>query len=152
MQIKPAQKGFSLIEIMLVLVMIAVMMALTASFMSGSLEQAKVRAISKDLVSALKYTRGQAVIKHEQKTIVFNVKNRTYRAPKKKLVQLPDDMEMNLYTAESDIIDEATGKIRFFSDGSSTGGWVKLTYKSKIWKININWLTGEVRIEEGGSD
>ena len=144
-------RGFTLIEIMLVLVMIAVMVAITASFMSGSLEQARIRAVSKDLISALKYTRGQAVIKHQQKSIVFNVRERTYRAPKKKLVQLPEEIEMNLYTAQEDIIDEDTGKIRFFSDGSSTGGWVKLTYKNKIWKINVNWLTGEIRLEEGGA-
>ena len=144
-------RGFTLIEIMLVLVMIAVMVAITATFMSGSLEQAKIRAVSKNLISALRYTRGQAVIKHEQKTIIFNVKDRTYRAPKKKLVQIPEEVEMNLYTIESDIVDEDTGKIRFFSDGSSTGGWVKLTYRNKIWKININWLTGEIRLEEGGA-
>jgi general secretion pathway protein H len=151
MQAKAEQSGFSLIEIMLVMVLIAVMVGLTATFMSGSLEKARMRAVSKDLLTALKYTRGQAVIKHEQKTIEFNVKNRTYRAPNKKLIQLPDDMEMNLYTADSDIVDESTGKIRFFSDGSSTGGWVKLTYGNKIWKINVNWLTGEVLMEEGAS-
>lgn len=151
MKAQSVQRGFSLIEILLVLVMIAVMIGITASFMSGSLEQAKIRAVSKDLVSALKYTRGQAVIKHEEKTIEFNVKNRTYRAPKKKQVQIPEEIEMNLYTAESDIIDEDRGKIRFFSDGSSTGGWIKLTYSNKIWKINVNWLTGEIRMEEGGN-
>ena len=151
MQFRKTQIGFSLIEIMLVMVLIAVMVGITATFMSGSLEQARLRAVSKDLISALKYTRGQAVIKHEQKSIVFNVKERTYRAPKKKLVKIPDEIEMNLYTAESDIIDEDSGKIRFFSDGSSTGGWVKLTYRTKIWKINVNWLTGEIRMEEGGT-
>lgn len=144
-------RGFSLIEVLLVLVLIATMAGIAVSFMSGSLEKARIQAVSKDLLSALKYTRGQAVIKHEQSVITFNVEEKTYQAPKKKAVKIPDEIDINLYTASSDIVDDKVGRIRFFSDGSSTGGWVKLTYGKKIWKINVNWLTGEIRMEEGAS-
>ena len=57
--------------------------------------------------------------------------------------------EINVYTADLDVQDESTGSIRFFSDGSSTGGWVKLTYGEKMWKISVNWLTGEITMLEG---
>ena len=133
------------------MVLLAVIAGFVSSNMFKSLKNAKLRAVSKDLVSALKYTRGQAVIKHEQAEIVFNVEEKTYKAPKKKTIQIPDEVDINLYTAASDIVDDKVGKIRFFSDGSSTGGWVKLTHNEKIWKININWLTGEIRLEEGNS-
>jgi general secretion pathway protein H len=103
------------------------------------------------LVSALRYTRGQAVIKHEDKTITFDVENKTYKAPRRKLVQIPEEVEIYIYTADSEIADDSKGSIRFFSDGSSTGGWVKLVKGEKIWKININWLTGEIKIDEGAS-
>lgn len=144
-------KGFSLVEILVVMVLLAVIAGFVSSNMFDSLKKAKIRAVSKDLVSALRYTRGQAVIKHEQKVITFNVRDKTYKAPKKKTVQIPDEIEINVYTASSDIIDDNIGSIRFFSDGSSTGGWVKLTHGEKIWKINVNWLTGEIRMEEGSS-
>lgn len=144
-------KGFSLIEILVVMVMLAVIAGFVSSSMFDSLKKAKLRAVSKDLVSALKYTRGQAVIKHQQSEIVFNVEDKTYKAAKRKTVTIPPEVDINLYTAASDIVDDKVGKIRFFSDGSSTGGWVKLTHKEKIWKINVNWLTGEIRLEEGNS-
>ncbi|MCF6317760.1 MAG: prepilin-type N-terminal cleavage/methylation domain-containing protein [Proteobacteria bacterium] len=148
---KQQQTGFTLLEIIVVMVMIAVLLGFFASGMSKSLNKAKIRAVSKNLVSALRYTRGQAVVKHEEKTITFNVKDKTYKAPRKKMVQIPAEMDINVYTADSEVADENTGAIRFFSDGSSTGGWVKLTHKNKIWKINVNWLTGEISKIEGSS-
>jgi len=145
-------KGFSLIEILVVMVFIAVIAGFVSSSMTKSLKKTKIRAVSKNLVSALRYTRGQAIVKHEEKTISFNVKEKTYKAPRKKTVHIPDEVELNVYTADSEIADESVGKIRFFSDGSSTGGWVKLTYGKKIWKINVNWLTGEISKVEGAND
>lgn len=148
---KKNQSGFTLLEILVVMVMIVVIMGFFSSSMMKSLDKARIRAVSKDLVSAMRYTRGQAVVKHEQKTITFNVKDKTYKAPRKKMVQIPEEMEVYVYTAESDIANDSTGSIRFFSDGSSTGGWIKLIHGNKIWKINVNWLTGEISKVEGSS-
>ncbi len=151
MKIKQSQSGFTLLELIVVMVMIAVIAGFFSSGMMKSLNKAKLRAVSKDLVSAIRYTRGQAVVKHEQKTITFNVEKKTYKAPRKKTVNIPDEIEMYVYTAESEVPDESSGSIRFFSDGSSTGGWVKLVQGEKIWKINVNWLTGEIAMVEGTS-
>jgi len=151
MKFSAAQKGFSLIEILVVMVFIAVMAGIVSSSMTKSLKNTKLRAASKNLVSALRYTRGQAVVKHEEKTMTFDVEKKTYKAPRKKTVQVPDEMEMYVYTADSEVADESTGSIRFFSDGSSTGGWVKLVLGEKIWKVNVNWLTGEISVIEGTS-
>jgi len=151
MSLKNPQKAFSLLEVLVVMVFIAVIAGFVTSSMTKSLRKTKIRAVSKNLLSALRYTRGQAIVKHEQKTITFNVKEKTYKAPRKKTVQIPDEIDINVYTADSDVVDESTGSIRFFSDGSSTGGWVKLTYGEKIWQINVNWLTGEIAMIEGGS-
>ena len=151
MSLKKSQKAFSLLEVLIVMVFIAVIAGFVTSSMTKSLRKTKIRAVSKNLLSALRYTRGQAIVKHEQKIITFNVKEKTYKAPRKKTVQIPDEIDINVYTADSDVQDESTGSIRFFSDGSSTGGWVKLTYGEKIWQINVNWLTGEISMIEGGS-
>ncbi len=148
---KQSTYGFSLLEILVVMTFIAVIAGFVSSSMTKNLKKTKLRSVSKNLVSALRYTRGQAVIKHEEKTITFNVKEKNYKAPRKKTVVIPDEIDINVYTADSEVADEDTGSIRFFSDGSSTGGWVKLIYGNKIWKINVNWLTGEISMVEGAS-
>lgn len=138
--------GFTLIEVLVVMVMLAVLASVLAFNMSGSLKGSQIRAASRDLVAALRYTRSQAMVKHKQQTIQFDMQAKTYRAPGKKLVSLPEEMDMQLYTAESEIASENSGAIRFFPDGASTGGRVTLSVGERLWRINVVWLTGEVRM------
>ena len=43
---------------------------------------------------------------------------------------------------------EGIGRIRFFPDGASTGGNVELELGEAVWRIEVNWLTGEVSMLE----
>ncbi len=141
------QRGFTLIEILVVMVMLAVIAGAVAYNMSGSLEAAKIRNASKDLVSALRQTRSQAVVKHEEQQLVIDVEQKNYRFPgKEEPVVLPAGMEIKVYAAASEVPTDKQAGFRFFSDGSSTGGRITLIYGERFWRINVAWLTGEIRL------
>ena len=55
-----------------------------------------------------------------------------------------------LYTAQSEIVDDKHGAIRFYPDGSSTGGRVTLASGERKFLVDVDWLTGRVTIKEGG--
>jgi len=57
-------------------------------------------------------------------------------------------MRLALYTADQEIINETTGRIRFFPDGASTGGHISVLMERVEWRINVDWLTGAVTREE----
>ncbi len=141
-------RGFTLVEILAVIALIALAMTLVAVTVGDGLAGARVKAASRDLVAALRYTRGQAIVKRESQALAIDVEGRRYRAPGKKWVELPRKMEMQLETARSEMEDENTGRIRFFPDGASTGGNVELILGEAAWRIEINWLTGEVVVIE----
>lgn len=138
--------GFTLIEVLVVLVMLAVLAGTVAFNMSGSLKASKIRGASKDLVAALRYTRSQAIVKHEEQRLMINVRDKSYQAPGKPKVVLPEGMELKVFAAESEIPSDDVAGFRFFSDGSSTGGRVTLIYDERFWRINVAWLTGEIRL------
>ncbi len=138
--------GFTLIEVLVVMVMLAIIAGVMAFNMTGSLRGTEIRSVSRDLVAAMRYTRAQAVYKHKEQTINFDVERKTYQAPGKDTVQIPEEMEIKLFTAESEIASDATGRIRFFPDGSSTGGRVTLLMDSRFWRINVAWLTGDIQL------
>lgn len=141
-------RGFTLVEILAVVALIALAMTLVAVTVGDGLSGARVKAASRDLVAALRYTRGQAIVKREPQALAIDVDGRRYRAPGKKWVELPKQMEMALETARSEMEGEGIGRIRFFPDGASTGGNVELSLGEAVWRIEINWLTGEVVVIE----
>lgn len=146
------QRGFSLLEIVVVIVLIAIMATVIAMSVTGGLDSARVRSASRDVAAALRYTRGQAIVHHEQRTLAFNVDERSYRMPDKEPVQLPRGMEMELLTAQSEMLSDGEGQIRFYPDGSSGGGRVTLIRGEARWEIEVEWLTGKVRLLDPADD
>ncbi|HKE48086.1 MAG TPA: GspH/FimT family pseudopilin [Rhodanobacteraceae bacterium] len=144
---RPA-RGFTLIELMAVILLLAIAMtAVTFSF-SKSLHTAKISAASRDLVAALRYTRGQAIVKGQQQVLMLNLDDNSYTAPGKSAVKLPKDMTLQLTTAEQEVRGGNAGGIRFFADGSSTGGHISVLMDRREWRINVAWLTGEIALDE----
>jgi general secretion pathway protein H len=39
------------------------------------------------------------------------------------------------------------GGIRFYPDGGSTGGNVRLEANGRIYQVNVAWLTGEASLQ-----
>ncbi|MGQ0800104.1 MAG: pilus assembly FimT family protein [Pseudomarimonas sp.] len=145
-------RGFTLVEIVVVIALIGLIFAVISVSIGTGLEGAKVRAASRDLAAALRYTRTQAIVKRESQALLLDVDARSYTAPGKPAVQLPRQMSMKMLTAASEQVDEGVGRIRFFADGSSTGGHIDLLREKAVWGIDIAWLTGEVTLREGNGD
>lgn len=143
-------KGFTLIEMIAVMALVGIIaVAMSISLVRG-LSSTKVLAASRDMAAAMRYTRGQAIIKREERSLEVDVENKSYTAPGKRTVKLPEDMHLYLLPARSEMSGEnaTTGRIRFFPDGSSTGGRVRLSSGPREWIINVVWLTGEISLEE----
>ena len=141
-------RGFSLIELVAVMVLIALVFAMVSLSFSRSLAGAKVQAASRDLVAALRYTRGQAIVHGKPASLELDVENNRYMVPPTRVVNLPKNMRMSLLTADSEQTGRSSGRIRFFPDGASTGGHITVFMGNEEWRINVDWLTGAVTREE----
>ena len=143
-----SSRGFSLIEIVAVIFLIALAVSAVSISFSKSMSGAKVQAATRDMIAALRYTRGQAIVKGKESTFDLDIANNSYQAPGRSMVQLPKNMRLALYTADQEIINETAGRIRFFPDGASTGGHISVLMERVEWRISVDWLTGAVTREE----
>lgn len=132
-----------------VLLIVATMAALLGTSVVGRLESVKVATAARDLTAALRYTRSQAILHREEKFLEVNLEKRSYLAPGRADIELPDSIELKLLTARSEVSDDKTGRIRFFADGGSTGGRVTLISGGREWKVKVSWLTGEIELDDG---
>jgi general secretion pathway protein H len=107
----------------------------------------------RDIASALRHTRGQALINGKEAVFELDIDRHSYRLTgRPKTYPLPPEIKLSLYTSASETVDEGTGRIRFFADGSATGGRVTLRGGGQTRVVDINWLTGEVKQGEGDGD
>ncbi len=141
------QRGFTLVELVVVLVIVALVMGLVATSLSRSISGAEQRQAARKIVAALSYTRTQAILKKDEMRFEVNVDERSYLAPGRKSVQLPEGIEIQLTTARSEMMSDQVGGIRFFPDGGSTGGRVDLSVNDRLYVVNVAWLTGEASLE-----
>ena len=145
---KPGRaRGFTLVELMVVMVIIALVMGLVATSMSRSISSAEARAASRKLVASLRYTRAREIIDKKEQVFQLDTEKRSYQVPGRKQVNLPEGVDVTITTARSEVTSEAVSGIRFFPDGGSTGGHIELTINDREYRVNIAWLTGEAKLE-----
>ena len=140
-------RGFTLVELMVVLVIAALLLALVGTSISRSVSGAEMRNAARKVAASLRYTRTQAILSKSQQVFIVDTEARTFQAADREAETLPEGMNVQLNTARSELTSETAGGIRFFPDGGSTGGNVKLEANGRVYQVNVAWLTGEASLQ-----
>lgn len=138
--------GFTLIEMLAVIALIGIAAVVLSISISHGLGAARVRAASTDLAAALRYTRVQAIAHAQPQVLKVDVRARSYQEPGHAAHVLPPGMQVAITGARTEQVADHIGAIRFFPDGSSTGGRVTLRRGNREWHVNVAWLTGAVSV------
>jgi general secretion pathway protein H len=146
MVVRRHSAGFTLLEMLAVMVLMGVAAAAIAVSVSHGLAAARVHAASRDVAAALRYTRLQAIVHAQSEVFELDATRRSYHAPGRPAHSLPPGMRVAMTSAAEDRTNNHTGRIRFFPDGSSTGGRVTLRRGAREWHVNVAWLTGAVSV------
>lgn len=135
-----AQRGFTLLEMLVVIVLISIAAGLVGFGLQQGLRAAKERQAVGQIVEALRSTRARAIVSGTTENTVFDLQQLSVQAPGRPKKHWPADLKVTLHTAE-----QAGSAVAFYPDGSSTGGNLLLANGSRRWRIDIGWLTGSVQ-------
>lgn len=144
-------RGFSLLEVLLVVGLIAVTGVLAAAAMSGGFDRIALQSTSKTIAAQLRYTRAQAISTGEPQRFVIDPQARTWQAPNGRHGTIPEPLEVEFTGARELQSSDSEGAILFFADGAATGGRIRVLLRSAAWQIDVAWLTGEVRLARAGT-
>ncbi len=144
-----ANRGFTMIELAVVLfIMVLAFGAVGISISSGN-DATTIKTAARDMISALRYARGQALMLGEETTVTIDFGDNTYYiSTRDKVYQIPQNIQVRLVTAESEYSQDGRASVRFFGDGSSTGGRLTMELDQWVWRIEINWLTGLIDLTD----
>ncbi len=139
--------GFTLLEVLLVLAIMAALAAvLLPQIMSGRDHYQLTRNV-RDVASAMRMTRALAIKAQADKTIQFNMDNKTFQVDGEKTREIDEEIDLKVLTAESEISEDGSrAGIRFYADGAATGGRVTLTLADDSRAIDVVWMTGQINI------
>jgi general secretion pathway protein H len=137
--------GFTLIEMLVVLAILAVTATFAAPLLSSGSEGARLEMASSELATALRVTRSAAITNNSQTTLMIDVDRRRFGSTVFPERSFAPNIEAKLTFAKGIRSATSEGGFRFFPDGSSTGGEVTLSLRGKQAKLCVDWLTGTVR-------
>lgn len=143
---KQAQ-GFTLIELTVVLLIVVLGFSVIGSNISSGNQSSQLKALTRDLASALRYARGQALISHDEIIVAINLAENTYQVSNRdKVYHFSDEIEVTLVIAQDEFKDDEVGQLRFYADGSSSGGRITIEWGALVNIIDVNWLSGKIAI------
>jgi general secretion pathway protein H len=138
----------SLIEILVVLAIMAIGAALVVPMVSGpGASTSDLRSAARQIAAGLRHARSEAIAQRHETLVTLDLEKRSFRVAKEaREIALPEKIELKLFTAQSDLVNERQGSIRFFPDGGSNGGRVTVASGERKYEVDVDWLTGRVAI------
>ncbi|EIJ35959.1 general secretion pathway protein H [Thiothrix nivea DSM 5205] len=139
--------GFTLLEVLIVLVIGGLLMGVVATSLS---EGPVLRKSSREVAASLRHARAMAVMRQQPALWKMNIKDKHFwiegGEPNSERT-FSAGITAKINTTSSEVNSADQGGIRFFPDGSSTGGSVELTYNQQTYKVNVEWVTGRVSVQ-----
>lgn len=149
----PGNRGFTLVELLVVLLIMGLVVTLTPVAFDRLLPGTQQKANAENLAVALRQARSSAIRANQDQVVIVDVADHWYRIGADGDQEVIDgDIKVHLQTAEVERLGETQGAIRFFADGTSTGGRVWLDGEKRDYFVYVDWLTGRVEIRETPHD
>jgi general secretion pathway protein H len=143
------EHGVTLLELLIVLMLMALIAGIAIPMFGGGVSSTDLKSATRDVATGLRFARDQAIAQRAESLLELNLQGRTFRVPPDpRTHRLPERLELKLYTAQRDLVDEKIGAIRFFPDGGSNGGRITLAAGERKYDVDVDWLTGRVSILE----
>ncbi len=175
---RDGEAGFTLLELIVVLVIVGLVSAMAAPRLVGSLTKAHMRTSVQKIASALRYARSQAVSEKKTYFAVFDVeKNGCFIEPEKtekkddpyaeaeakaaltekasekesdrKAYLLPETVKIEKGVIGEEEVESESFRLEFYPAGNSSGGEVVLVdEKENRFRIVVDPVTGIVKLSE----
>lgn len=138
------QGGFTLIEMIVVLVVLGLMTALVVPRISTRNSVMEIRTAANDLAELLRLARGKAIAANHPVSVLIDVTQPAAQITGGPWQRLPPSLRVSVVAVATDVIGKSLADITFQSDGSSSGGTISLSDGQRRMEISVDWLTGRV--------
>jgi general secretion pathway protein H len=130
-----------------VLVLIAIAVTVAAVSLHGR-GRAQLEATAQQIAAGLRDTRTRAMASGKPQWFSVDLRAHTFAAPGRDPRKLPASATVKVTSAAEDARPVGVARIRYFPDGSSSGGNIQLSEAPRTLRIDVDWLTGAVTVRQ----
>jgi len=139
-------RGMTLVELLVVMLILVLLVAVVpvALYRSG---EPSLPTAARDLAAFLRLARSEAVTGRQSVAVWLDTETHDYGMTDDSADggSLPGGIHVTM-SATADESDARRGVIRFFADGSSSGGTIELDAGGAVYELKVDWLTGRIKL------
>ena len=155
--IKRTANGFTLLELVLVLLLMGLIAGLTLPFVVSTLDRIKLQSEVRQIASAIQFTRSEAISRKTLLTFNVDINKSQYwlAIPKQEEVTQSNPIDETVkimdYQRADETLTEGTFMILFYPRGNSSGGTIRFKSiddkdEENIYAVTIDPITGKPQI------
>jgi len=137
------RKGFTFVELIVVLAILAGLAALVAPSFSRTVASARLRTAASDVRSTLARTRALAVAAARERSAVFDLSRGEFGVDNEAVRVLPETIRLGAVLPGEDPLDRGSVRVRFFPDGGGEEVEISVTAEDGgALRVTVDPLTG----------
>ena len=137
------RSGFTLMELIVVLAILAAIAALVAPSFSRTITSARLRSAASDVRTSLARGRTLAVAAAKERTVAFDLSRGEFGVDNEAVRRLPETIRLGVVLPGEGRMEEGNVRIRFFPDGSGDEAEISVTAEDGgTLRVTVDPLTG----------
>ena len=143
----PAQRGFTLIELMVVFAIMALVAAMAPTAYEKLRDGVQYRDTVRTMMAQLRSARHTSVSQGVAVRFTIDLKDNTYGLAGASHA-IPEAVNIRTVVADREFVPNSAASIVFLASGGSTGGSVEIIRKTGVGtRLRVDWLSGRVTQE-----
>lgn len=144
------RRGFTLVEILVVLAMVSLMAGISTIYFAQALPKTKHKAAAREMAATIKYAKHLAGMTNGRETVTFDLDAGSYGIKGRAGVTIPDETKVLIYPPDINSHPVQKGQYSLHYDSSGTSGWdrIELIRGDKVLCIKADPLLTAVLVDE----
>lgn len=135
--------GFTLVELIVVLAILAGLAALVAPAYSRTVESARLRSAASDVRATLARGRALAVAAARERVVAFDLSRGEFGVDNEAVRRLPETIRLGAVLPGEERQEEGSVRVRFYPDGSGEEAEITVTAQDGgTLRVTVDPLTG----------
>ena len=141
------EHGFTLVEVLVALAIVAFATATIGARLGRSSDTLSVQALAGHTASRARAVRDRAVRQGQDGVLIVDLETRRVNGtPQSPALAIAPDVDVEVVVASQEQRPPARAMIRFFANGTSTGGTIRYGNKGTAYEVRISWFNGRVSV------